>query len=772
MRVATRPSQPLAFLLVSLTLLFAGTNAYATDLTGKITNAQGGEPLGKVHIAVVGTQLVAVTANDGTFRIANGPAGEQALQISAVGYRTISVPFKSAAAAPGNPNEVTEFSISLLPDNFQHTEKVVVNADIFQSPEWPAVGDTTLTSSELQQTSTVLVNDPFRSLQALPGVSASSNNDLFAQFSVMGAPYEKVGIYVDDVFVPNLLHSVPGERDAPTLSLLTGGDVADMRLLPVAYPVRYADAAGAAVVIRTREGDPSPPLIHASVGMATSELLGQGAFGPNHKATWLIGARKSYIGYLERYFANSRFSQDGFYDANMKLTYALTPSQTLSLYATGGQLGIHDPNTKVPPGQSFLVDGTSDLAVARLGWKWAASPKLLVDTRAAFVRTGSYQNYVRTTFRGLDREWSIGTNVSWNWGHGAILQTGYSLRRPHVNIAEVVNQPPLPLFVSFRFSDVRQDFYIQNSLPLWQDRIRIEGGLRWSKLNTEREQPVTEQFSVSLKAASNTTFEAGWGRYAQLPGRGGVLGAASVQGVLIGLGNLPYLSSHYIVAAEQRLGERTRLRIEAFDRQNQTRADIFTAPLPPAPFVFTLVACSVTLNRDHSRGLQVLLQRRSENRLSGWIGYTYTQARSRSYQITLPSPVPTFDFDTPYEPTEQDQPHTANVFGSYRLTPSVRLSAKALYGSGFPVTSGLPLSVTGGLPIPRIGPYERIDLRGEKSWTFQRWKLSLYTELLNVTNHDNRRLSAFFVDPVTHKTIVNTGPGLPFIPTAGLGFDF
>ncbi len=145
MEVATRPSQPLAFLIAFLSLLLAGTLAHATDLTGKITNAQGGEPLGKVHIAVIGTQLVAVTANDGTFRIANGPAGEQALQISAVGYRTISVPFKSAAAAPGNPNEVTEFSISLLPDNFQHTEKVVVNADIFQSPEWPAVGDTTLT---------------------------------------------------------------------------------------------------------------------------------------------------------------------------------------------------------------------------------------------------------------------------------------------------------------------------------------------------------------------------------------------------------------------------------------------------------------------------------------------------------------------------------------------------------------------------------------------------------------------------------------------------
>ena len=575
MGVATRPSQPLTAIFLLVIFSLAGTLAHATDLTGKITNAQGGEPLGKVHVAVVGTQLATITAKDGTFRIANAPAGEQALQISAVGYRTISVPFKSAEATAGRSNEVTEFSITLVPDNFQRTEKVEVNADIFQSPEWPAVGDMTLTSSELQQTSTVLINDPFRSLQALPGVSASSNNDLFAQFSVMGAPFENVGIYVDDVFVPNLLHTVPGEHDAPTLSLLTGGDVADMRLLPVAYPVRYADAAGAAVVIRTREGDPSPPLIHASIGMATSEVLGQGAFGPNHKATWLLGARKSYIGYLEGYFGKGRFTEDGFYDANMKLTYALTPSQTLSLYATGGELGINDPNTKVPPNTQLLVNGTSDLAVARLGWKWAASPKLLVDTRAAFVRTGDWQNDVQITERNLDREWSVGTSISWSWRPGAILQTGYSLRRPHINFNEVINPPNMPpVFRSFRGSDVRQDFYIQNSQQFWHDRIRLQGGLRWSKLNTEREQPVTGQLSASLNIASNTSVEFGWGRYAQLPDRGGINGSSSFGKVVFVTASLPYLSSQYIAAVEQRLGERTRLRIEAFDRQNESRGPI------------------------------------------------------------------------------------------------------------------------------------------------------------------------------------------------------
>ena len=282
-----------------LLLLFA-LPAHATDLVGKVTTAQGGEPLGKVQVSVVGTTLAAITANDGTFQIANAPAGKQVLQVSAVGYRSISIAFESPETG-----QIKDFAIALLPDNFQRTEKVEVHADIFQSPDWPSVGDMTLTSSELQQTSTVLINDPFRSLQALPGVSASANNDLFAQFSVIGAPFEQVGIYVDDVFVLNLRHTVVSTPDAPTLSLLTGGDVADMRLMPVAFPVRYADNVGAAVVIRTREGDPSPPLIHAAVGLATSEFLGQGAFGSNKKATWLLGARKSYIGYLERYFAGT-----------------------------------------------------------------------------------------------------------------------------------------------------------------------------------------------------------------------------------------------------------------------------------------------------------------------------------------------------------------------------------------------------------------------------------------------------------------------------------
>ena len=725
--------------------------ARASELTGTVNNAQDGEPLSKVQVSVVGTSFAGATKANGAFRVAGLPAGKYVLQVSAVGYRTISVPFEFATA-----DESKEFTITLAPD-FHPTEAVEVHGDIFQAPDWPAVGDMTLTSSELQQTSTVLADDPLRAVQALPGVSASANNDFFAQFSVMGAPYEQVAIYVDDVLVPGLLHTVPSYPDAPTLSLLTGSDIADLHLMPVAYPARYADAIGAALVIRSRDGDAAPPLLHGSIGMASSEVMVDGGLG--RKGTWLLGARKSYIGYLARTLASTPFSDDGFYDANLKLTYDVTPGQRLSLYAVGGQTSINDP-TAPPVDPTELKSGSNNLALARLGWSWTLNPNLLVDAHAAFVRSGYEEDnpFSQLIQSSLDRELSGGGNVSWSWRHGAILQAGYTLRRPHQNGASqefLTGQPPA-LF-SFVVSDVRQDVYVQQSIQLWRDHLRLNGGVRWDRLSTERQQPVTGQVSAALKVARDTQLEAGWGRYSQLPARGGIVGLTISTGGLVAFSPLPLQSEQYLVAVDQRIGERSRFRVEAFDRQNETRADFFSFPAE-IPLLR-----SGLFGRDYSRGLQFVLQRRSENRLSGWIGYTLAYARSNSYQVTLPPPDLFLGLDTPYLPTLQDQRHTVNLFASYRVTPSIRCSVKALYGSGFPA------SIT---PLLRIGPYERLDLRADKSWTFRRWKLGLYGELLNATNHDNLRLEGFTTDPATQQLRLITVGGIPITPTAGLTFDF
>lgn len=736
--------------------------AFPADVSGTVINAQGGEPLAKIRVALLGTSVTAVTEPDGRFHFSQLFPGSYILQASGVGYRTFHVSFELTA-----PDESKQFAINLVPENFRHTERVEVTGDVFEPKDWPAAGELTLTSSELRQTATVLADDPFRSIQALPGVSASSNNDFLAQFSVMGAPFSNVGLYVDDVLVPNLLHTVPDSPDAPTLSLFTGNDVEDIRLLPVAYPVRYADGIGAALAIRTRTGSEGPPHFHGSAGLAYSEILGEGRL--THKGAWLIDARKSYIGYLVNAVGGTRFSQDAFYDGDVKLTYNLTPAQTLSFLATGGRLTIDDPNLPPASPPTELRKGTNNLAIGRLGWRWTPSSNLVLDAYGAYVSTRFEQDNAAAQLiqKSRDSEWSGGANFSWSWRPRAILQAGYSLRHPQQAFASdsflLLGQPPV--FSSFQFSDLRQDAYVQQSVQFWKDRLRLQGGVRWGRLDTLRVQPFSGQSSLTLRVAPNTQLEAGWGEYSQLPVRGGVFAATLSGGVILGIGSLPASSSHFLFAVEQRLGERSRFRIEAFDRQNTNRSDLFSLATITSPPV--LLKPSALFGRDYSRGVQFVLQRRSENRLSGWIGYTLTYARSRTFQVSLTPPLPPVGLDLPYQPTLEDQRHTANLFGSYRLAPSVRLSAKASYGSGFPVIAFFPI-----LPTIRIGPYERLDLRADKSWSLRKTRISLYTEILNATNHNNPLFSSLAINPPPAPPTVFTNSGLPITPTLGLSFDF
>jgi len=66
---------------------------------------------------------------------------------------------------------------------------------------------------------------------------------------------------------------------------------------------------------------------------------------------------------------------------------------------------------------------------------------------------------------------------------------------------------------------------------------------------------------------------------------------------------------------------------------------------------------------------------------------------------------------------------------------------------------------------------QRLDVRSEKDWAFRRWKLALYGEVLNLTNHDNRRYFYAAQNPDGTFTVV-TRQGLPITPTAGVAFEF
>src|SRR5260370_13970669 len=323
-----------AVILVVSSILLSSSFLHAAEIRGNVVSVDRGEPLARVQVAVlveakreaVGTDI---TTKDGNFIIKGLAPGHYILRLNAVGYRLITVEFSLAA-----DEAAKEFDVTLAPDNFRRTERVEVKGDIFQGPDSPAINEINLTSSEIRETSTVLADDPFRAIQTLPGVSASGNNDFFAQFSVMGASFENTSIYIDGILVPSPFHGT-NIAEGATLTILRSETLEDIKLLPAAYPEKYGDAVGAALDLQTRDGSRTAPIFRASIGLADTELLGEGELGKSRKGSWLASARKSYLGYLTRSRFNDTSDDVSFYDGDLRPTYNLRPNQTVRFYCVG-----------------------------------------------------------------------------------------------------------------------------------------------------------------------------------------------------------------------------------------------------------------------------------------------------------------------------------------------------------------------------------------------------------------------------------------------------
>jgi TonB dependent receptor len=118
------------------------------------------------------------------------------------------------------------------------------------------------------------------------------------------------------------------------------------------------------------------------------------------------------------------------------------------------------------------------------------------------------------------------------------------------------------------------------------------------------------------------------------------------------------------------------------------------------------------------------------------------------------------------------------VYLSYRLTSSLNLSGRWSYGSGEPVPGFV--SVIGGAYYitaqrngTRLPPYQRTDVRVNKSLTYDRWKLTLYGEVINLTDHDNQRYISFDgVDTATRQARITFDRVFPILPVAGVTLEF
>ncbi len=111
------------------------------------------------------------------------------------------------------------------------------------------------------------------------------------------------------------------------------------------------------------------------------------------------------------------------------------------------------------------------------------------------------------------------------------------------------------------------------------------------------------------------------------------------------------------------------------------------------------------------------------------------------------------------------------------MSDRLSLSARFRYGSNFPTVGyyaardGTYLAGTERNTL-RVPPYSRIDVRANRTFTWDRKRLTLFLEAINVANRSNARAA---LPGVNRQTFVVTGlyeNMVPLIPAVGILLEF
>ena len=149
--------------------------------------------------------------------------------------------------------------------------------------------------------------------------------------------------------------------------------------------------------------------------------------------------------------------------------------------------------------------------------------------------------------------------------------------------------------------------------------------------------------------------------------------------------------------------------------------------------------------------------------LSGWIAYTLSRSERRDAPGAT---LHTFAYD---------QTHILSAVGNLELGAGWLLGARFRYITGAPFTPYLGgiVDLDAGAYAPlasarpysaRIAAFHQLDLRIEKAWVFEAFRLTAYLELRNAYNHHNPEGVVYSYDFSER----GTASGIPILPVLGV----
>jgi hypothetical protein len=644
-------------------------------------------------------------------------------------------------------------------------------------------------------------NDVVKAVQNLPGVARAPFG--IGQLVVWGSSPSDTRAYADGVLIPRVYH-FGGLR-----STISAEFVDELRFTPGAYGASYGRGLGGVVEITTRA--PRSDRWHGSV---TLDLIDGGLTieGPITKKLHIAaGARLSWISAFLPLLNRSGPQISPFYwDYQLALRYQASSRDDIDLLIFGATSNVTAKVDSTDPNGRVDIDSKSYFGRARLRYTHRFSrdstltimPSLGGDTFTVDTKdTGFGGTPVRLTVRqlgynlraelrqklftwfsyaaGLDFEGSYAQVETLQplaplGGYGGavpagggdtVLSAGRS-ESTFIGAGFFADSKGPPLLERLDYQLISTAPYVMTSLLLGE-RVMLSPQLRLSIESVFLENDFHSDATSGAPSYTRVFFEPRLAtRFTLLPERLFLVGALGAyhqapQGAELSprFGN-PYLQwqtgTTYTLGFESNLAQGLHLSAQGFYKDLRN-----------------LVVSDVEKNFDNDGlgrvyGGELLLRQAPWRGLSGWVAYTLSRSERRNQA------------GEPWRVYQFDQTHILTLIASYKLpVGGVMFGVRFRYVTGNPTTPYVGgvrdtssqgyYAVIGEPSSVRLPDFHQLDVRIDKTFTFNRWRLGMYLEVQNLYNRHNAESLIYGGRQLYQQGNVT---GLPIFPNLGFRADF
>ncbi len=521
------------YILLFLGIWLTGNaqNPLLQTIKGTVVDKQSQATLPGVNIILVGSSpLIGTTTDiDGNFRLEAVPVGRNAIQISFMGYESVTL---------GNLllNSAKELDLHIeLQESIQKLDEVVVKAQDDKRNSINAMGTVSIRTFSVEEAARYSgsLQDPSKMAQNFAGVSGASDsrNDIIIRGnSPVGLLWRVEGI---DVPSPNHFASL-GSTGGP-VSMLNINNLSNSDFMTGAWSPNYGNALSGVFDLNLRNGNADKREYLGQVGFNGFELGAEGPFKKGSGASYLVNYRYSTLGLISLMGINlgTGAAVPQYQDLTFKINIPTKKAGRFTLWGIGGISHINfeaDPNdsTNLYSGgnQNSTFGSTTGMVGASHTYFFnpktyqkfvLAASSAISDGKIDSISSENNSVWPITAFNRRQNKYSFNYKLNHKFNANHTLTGGVFGDVYQIHIIDSVRADS----VSFRtISDMDNTAFLVQSFLNWQwrpsDRFSLNLGVHSQHFFLSKSNSVEPRLGLKYTINAKHSLTLGVGMHSQL----------------------------------------------------------------------------------------------------------------------------------------------------------------------------------------------------------------------------------------------------------------